>query len=498
MTWAPLDTWSPRTVVYTLTGRAITAVTITGPPVITPNLEPRAARASRLMDCPAFRAPFNELANVVGTRVSAAIAAAESRTTAALGIGDAGGASGAGGAAGASGATGGAADAGDAGGAVGAVGAVGAGGGAAVRAVLARCYKRYEDYDRLTLPLTAATGGGEMVPVDVIRISPDDATSLVDTATGGRKVAGATVHHFGGFLDAGWRRNDIMWGRLDAAERLITAVLSESNPRRAYLIEEAQRAIIADEMKASPELGAAISAVLLEQVGRTSPEGALKALADDPLQVSVLVEEAVRSGMQPERLRRYLHDDFQVPEALEPTASLRTLARGTRVTGQVLSGLAEDQRLLSRPAALMVRAGTFLWGLVEVSVPRSLPALLFRYWLSLLTLIEIILIVGGALLGQPGAQRLGWTALFLTLAARVVVAITAGWLQGKKRPIRLAIGLLLAAILALAFVEAAFHLNDDIQEQLCKAPDAVRKLTSVECPPELPDFATASISIRLP
>ena len=32
------------------------------------------------------------------------------------------------------------------------------------------------------------------------------------------------MHHFGGFFSADWRRNDILWGRLDAAERLISAL----------------------------------------------------------------------------------------------------------------------------------------------------------------------------------------------------------------------------------------------------------------------------------
>jgi hypothetical protein len=42
-----------------------------------------------------------------------------------------------------------------------------------------------------------------------------------------------------------------------------------------------------------------------------------------------------------------------------------------------------------------------LWDLVELSVLRSLPALLARYWLSLLLLIVIALIVAG-LFGAPG------------------------------------------------------------------------------------------------
>lgn len=30
-----------------------------------------------------------------------------------------------------------------------------------------------------------------------------------------------TLHHFGAFLDAGWRENDYLWGRLDAAELIL-------------------------------------------------------------------------------------------------------------------------------------------------------------------------------------------------------------------------------------------------------------------------------------
>ena len=446
VTSAPVA-WAPRALVYTVTGPAVSTVSITGPAIMSRRREPRAERALRLVQSPAFREPFDELAQHVGDQIAAAVAEARTVVQATF-------------------ATAGASPS-----------------QAAVRTVLARYYDRYEDYDRLTLPLVAAAGGGEMVPVDVIRISPDDAPSLIDTSTGRRKVAGSAVHHFGGFLDAAWRRNDIMWGRLDAAERLITAVLPESHPRRAFLIEQAQRAIIAEELKGSPELAAAITGALLDNGGEPGAGSVAGIAGKDPQRVKALVEEAVRSGMEPEKLRAYLRDDFQVPDSLDATASLRTLARGTRVTGQVLSGLAGEQKLLSRPAALLVRAGTFLWGLVEVSVPRSLPALLFRYWLSLLTLVEVILIVGGALLGQPGAQRLGWTALLLTVAARLTVAVVAGWLAGKKRPLRLAAGAVLAAVLALAVVEAAFHLNDDVQEQLCKTPSAVQRVTSVECPP---------------
>jgi hypothetical protein len=52
---------------------------------------------------------------------------------------------------------------------------------------------------------------------------------------------------FGGFLDRRWRLHDMLRGRLHAAERLITAVLPNSDSQtlkiREALIVEAQEAI---------------------------------------------------------------------------------------------------------------------------------------------------------------------------------------------------------------------------------------------------------------
>lgn len=66
------------------------------------------------------------------------------------------------------------------------------------------------------------------------------------------KLAGTTLGHFGGFLDRGWRRNDLMWGRLDGAEALVRGVMKELDPGAAGpLIDELQLAIVRAER---PEL----------------------------------------------------------------------------------------------------------------------------------------------------------------------------------------------------------------------------------------------------
>jgi hypothetical protein len=53
-----------------------------------------------------------------------------------------------------------------------------------------------------------------------VRMSPADSTRLgFDTAKD--KLQGVHLGHFGAFLKREWRENDYLWGRLDAAERLI-------------------------------------------------------------------------------------------------------------------------------------------------------------------------------------------------------------------------------------------------------------------------------------
>src|SRR5437667_2281215 len=116
----------------------------------------------------------------------------------------------------------------------------------AARACLLYYYERYDDYDMVTFPMFYETEVGESDVVEVIRVSPEDAKALIDEVkTGCRKLAGTALGHFGAFLDQLWRKNDILWGRLDGAERIITALLP-NHPQKRRLIGEAQAAILCE------------------------------------------------------------------------------------------------------------------------------------------------------------------------------------------------------------------------------------------------------------
>ena len=65
--------------------------------------------------------------------------------------------------------------------------------------------------------------------------------------------------HFGAFLDRGWRQNDILWGRMDGAERILSTVLPSNERKMAALLEQAQLAILEEETDRPTATGCANS-----------------------------------------------------------------------------------------------------------------------------------------------------------------------------------------------------------------------------------------------
>lgn len=107
----------------------------------------------------------------------------------------------------------------------------------------------FEDYDQVTFPIFYETGVGEPERVDVFRISPQDARTIIDEQSDSRhrkKLAGTALFNFGAFLKRGWRENDLLWGRLDGAERLITSILPAGSKHVKRLIREAHLAIVGE------------------------------------------------------------------------------------------------------------------------------------------------------------------------------------------------------------------------------------------------------------
>jgi patatin-related protein len=221
-------------------------------------------------------------------------------------------------------------------------------------------YESFEKYDSAAFPITFGTDVDDSRPIDIHRISPRDAKARdQDVLAGREKLRGQRLGAFGGFLDETWRRNDILWGRLDGAERLITMLLPEPDPAtvslRKQLIDEAHEQIV------------------IKMLG--------------------LNDEQRAEWKQ--HLRAFV---LSVPTQPAPELVARSAARATAVVGDLLAGISTQQ---SNPARHLMRrmafAGRMAWSLVEVSVPRTPLELFGNYWLQLLMLFSLMLVVIAAI-----------------------------------------------------------------------------------------------------
>lgn len=166
------------------------------------------------------------------------------------------------------------------------------------RWLLWRYYRFFETYDITTFPALAIGTdiGHEMVTVGVHRIAPEDATSIINERDSGRrKLAGESLGHFGAFLGEDFRRNDILWGRLDAAERLITILLDTRAEELKSLISRV------DQMSADEERKRREKAWLYDKLGAIRAEG--QELIDQA-HIAILQEEL--AGMDGQAMSQVL------------------------------------------------------------------------------------------------------------------------------------------------------------------------------------------------
>lgn len=343
----------------------------------------------------------------------------------------------------------------------------------AARRVVRAMQDAFEDYDSVAFPIRYGTDGEETSVVEIFRISPLDATSLIDESPSSssgrrrRKLAGIALGHYGAFLERPWRQNDIMWGRLDAAECLIRALAPPNDDGLDDLVKEAQLAIIRDELQlqdrgaiarapVAPAAGPAPAADPGETPEAGTAGRAVPAWLSAPPEDPDLDARAVQ-------VWNYLRTGYEVDRKLPPRVALDTMARATHVAGGVLKGVAGTGPLAS-PAAWVSRVGALLTGLVEVATNGSMWHLATRHVLSLLYTFELLAIVLGLVLGVQPAQQLGVTALAVTLLAHLLIAVTGGVLR-ERRWVRAVVAGLVALVVAvlfyLSFLELR-HVRDDV------------------------------------
>jgi patatin-related protein len=340
-----------------------------------------------------------------------------------------------------------------------------------VRGFVSYYHNNFDDYDQIRFPILYETEVGETDVVEVIRISPEDATSLINErevlensaspSQARHKLAGVSLHHFGAFLDRTWRLNDIMWGRLDGAERLITTMLPgvQNDVVRKQLIKEAQLAIVREELKPQSQLG--LGKVLTEALLRASTglpvndaiNKTLQPLAESPIKTRL--EEIMRLSLRDDELLDFMNRGYEVNRQLEPKAMLNSLSRASQIIGSMFEQLANENGLEGKRLAWIARLGKVFWGLVEVAVPNSLLNLMLFHWLKVLYFFEGLMIIGSILLNSPGVQTFALKMLAVTVVVNLAVVLLRDYMRLRRKWQHILLFVLTTVIAILAIVGAA-------------------------------------------
>ena len=181
--------------------------------------------------------------------------------------------------------------------------------------------------------------------------------------------------------------------------------------------------------------------------------------------VNSALQAALRSRLTKEQLLAFFREDYQVSRNLSPQTTLKTLSRSTRVAGEILEDVAGDYgKLGQRPATWLARFGRVFWGLVEVSIPRSIQGEFFRYWLVFLYLFDALLIAVGMIFVREQVQALGVVALGTTAVIHVSTLLLRDYMTGKSTWLRILIVALVLALLffALVGVDTLFDLRSKL------------------------------------
>lgn len=352
-----------------------------------------------------------------------------------------------------------------------------------IQKYLWRYFSQFDDFDQIGFPILYGVEEGESDVVEIIRISPEDATTLINEprerknsadGVGRRKLAGTALHHFGAFLDRTWRQNDIMWGRLDGAERLITSLLPDPADKlvREEMIRQAHVGILKEEMapKNHAELGNLMSDALMRASAGESLEKAIAKVVGDldaGSSVRRRLETVISNSLKEEELLRFITNGYEVNRSIDAKMMLRAVSRSTQVIGHVFEDIANQNALDGKSLAWIARLGQAFWGLVEVAVPGGILNLLMMHWLRVLYVFELLLIVLGFVFSAPAAMQTFALKIFaVTVVINVAVLLLRDKMRGKRGWLKgLVIGVIVLIGL-LAFIGAADLLGFGLSQKL--------------------------------
>jgi patatin-related protein len=233
---------------------------------------------------------------------------------------------------------------------------------------LLEAYREFPYRDAIVYPVLRGTGADEAAEVQVFRVGPVEAT-LTPNANAARpdqKLAGIGLGAFAGFLSRQWRENDILWGRLDGADRIISALLPDpaDAAERERLIGETRVVILEEELGANKKDGLmrALACWLRDELGSESGKlekvkVKLEELLQDPADPVAALFNRALSGPGYERFMRLY---YRMPDGPSTEDQLALLGRSLTIFSAMLERVGEGSGLIRRAVRLISFFGSLV------------------------------------------------------------------------------------------------------------------------------------------
>ncbi|MTH60055.1 patatin-like protein [Paracoccus litorisediminis] len=299
-------------------------------------------------------------------------------------------------------------------------------------------YERFHWHDVVTFPFLEGTTAEEHAEVQVFRISPAD--SKIDPSPG--KLAGISYGAFGGFLSKDWREHDILWGRLDGAERIVAALIPDpTDPRRTEFTEKLQDEILTEEFG---EIGKDRRQAMLRRLT------AVNMLEADKLKaIQTLFDSA-----PPIKTREDFGILYGKPLDPETPQLIRWANRAGLIFSKMLDDLPDNGALagLGRVAPPL-RAGSVLAArLTLFATPGRYPGMLAERGIFLLILLGVILFAISILVHGSASPWLGLGFILLGVGLWSLLYVVERILRDRSPLPDAAHWILILIVLAMAVV----------------------------------------------
>jgi hypothetical protein len=312
--------------------------------------------------------------------------------------------------------------------------------------IAGEAYDEFEQWDEIALPLLAGTGVREFTRADVYCIGPAEGEAAFEQAgdsVGGAKpfrpfwlgtdikkrplnakLKGTAFMDFGAFMSPEWRRNDLMWGRLDAAEKLVRILLplerdtnGRPHPESVALQEKyagrLREAILEEELDGNYYIQWA-----RDRLGNTAKDGnsdAAEKIANLVSSIPFLKKVIAGEGEHPRS--NFIMNYYDEPQHPQPKDYSNWIGRSLTILGWMI----EDLRIgaAGRPALWLRTLGTTTVHAVRFSMPNTFQQMIVRGWAWLFVAAGIAL----GLVGAVFSPLLAWWGLGIAAVGLLVVAV---------------------------------------------------------------------------